>query len=368
MSQKLLKEYLHLLLEKSVAKATIKNVPVPDYKTFSELLSGIIGSSLTISSDINEIVAAAAINKGAPVDLSDAASYAAGGSASKVLQARFQEVLNRALAKNYTAEDASLYIAGEIARGNAMGLAALADSGGGKAFWTADRGASLSEFVEGDVVPSDNPTDFIVERSDGTVIGYSAKSTASAAANFKNPGLKKIEDLAGFMGGKAGGNRAPEIQAIYDAGNKKMNRKVPGYSSMTSDQKKKYADTAKELGLYDTVLGNMRDALLAGVENTLASKTGKRVVNEFIRSIVPELPNPPYKVVFGKSLESAVIKPPSGTEKVAIHFSDPKAKISVVASGTSGITFVSSKAGKLFTFRIKFESVYGTNLKGALAD
>lgn len=341
--------------------------PTPDLQTFSALMHDIVGSALTISSDINEISAVATINKGSPVDITDAAQYAQGGSAAAVLNDRFQQVLSRAKSAGYSKEDAMSYIAGELARGSALGMAAIRDAGGGEAFWTADRGASLAEFVNGEV-SRDNPTDFLVVTSEGYPIGYSAKSTAGAASNFKNPGLKEIEDLAGYPSGESSGRRATEVQSIYDAGNKKMNRIIKGYTSLTQEEKKEYRDIAAENGLYDFVQGGVRDLLLDGISNTLSTKKGQSLGNMFLRSVVPDLPNPPFKVVFGKGLTGATIKPPSGSESVSMHMSTPGAILSVQPSGINGITFISSVAGKLFTYRIKFMGGYGTSLKGAVAN
>lgn len=369
MEKSILEDYIRLiLLEKNgKSKKIFPTVTeVPDFKTFTELSRKIVGNSLTLSSDINEIAAAATVNKGSPVNAADVTIYAPSGGASAVIISRFGDILARAKKAGLGEDEASLYIAGEIARGSAMGMAALKDSGGGEAYWTADRGDSLQDFVDGEV-SKNNPTDFLVVTPSGP-IGYSAKSTAAAATNFKNPGLKDIEDLAGLEGGVAGGDRAPEIMAVYQKYDKRMNRVVPGYASMSRSEKKKYRDVAQERGFDVLALSEIRDVLLAGIQATLAGRGGERIAREFLRKMVPELPNPPYKVVYGSGLESAVIKPPSGTVTVALHAASPRAKIVVEPSGNNGIKFSStdSRVGKIFTYRIKFESSYGTSLKGAV--
>ena len=368
MNNDLLSEYVRVIIETraSPKKPQISVAAIPDWDTFSELARKIVGNALTISSDINEIAAVAAVNKGSAINAVDVMSFAQGGSAKDVLADRFALVLSKAekaYGLTHAATQASAYVAGELARGSAMGIAAIADCGGGDAYWTADRGAKLADFIEADTeVSADNPTDFLVVTTDGN-FGYSAKATVGAAANFKNPGLQVLEDLAGLTGGTAGGARDPEITVIYAAANKKMEKKVPGYSTMSAEDKKEYRDVAKELDLYNAVQGGVRDVFL---EKLAKKKSSRASVTKFLRSFVPELPNPTYKVVFAKGLNSAVIKPPSASGAIALHIASPAAKLSAVASGTNGITFVSTASGKLFTYRIKFVGGFGTSLKGSV--
>lgn len=350
------------------------DVPAPDWAVFTQLAHDIVGNALTISSDINEIAAVATVNKGSPVNASDVASHAKGGSASSVIAERFQEVLTKALAAGYSKKEASAYIAGELARGSAMGMAALQDCGGGEASWTADRGADLADFVQpGTKVSPKNPSDFVVETDDGRKIGYSAKATAGAASNFSNPSLASLEILAGFPLKGGIRVRSPQVAAVYASAIKDMNKAVPGFSGMSPEEKKKYREVAKDLGLYDKVQSGTRDVLLAAIQQRLATREpagdgeqGKDPVEQFLRSVVPDLPNPPFKVVFGKKLGGAVIKPPSAAAGVALHLSTSDAKLTAKAAGSSGITFVSSAGGKLFTFRIKMAGGFGSSLKGAV--
>lgn len=343
------------------------DVPAPDWTVFTKLAHDIVGNALTISSDINEIAAVATVNKKSPVNASDVASYAKGGSASSVIEERFQEVLTKALAAGYSKKEASVYIAGELARGSAMGMAALQDCGGGEAFWTADRGADLADFVQPETkVSPKNPSDFVVETDDGTAIGYSAKATAGAASNFSNPSLASLEILAGFPLKNGIRVRSPQVAAVYASAIKDMNKAVPGFSDMSSEEKKDYREVAKRKGLYDKVQSGTRDVLLAAIQQRLVTRGSKDLVEQFLRSVVPDLPNPPFKVVFGKKLGGAVIKPPSAAAAVALHLSTPRAKLTAEAAGSSGITFVSSAGGKLFTFRIKMAGGFGSSLKGAV--
>lgn len=343
-------------------------VGVPDVLTFNKLMKDIVGSARTLSSDLNEIAAAAAVNKGSAVDASDVAQYADGGSAKTVVVEKMKQIVDRALEAGYDIEDASSYIAGELARGSAMGLAALADfNAPGKAFWTADRGAELSRFIARRTsVSPENPTDFLIQGKGRRVMGYSAKSTASAASNFKNPGLAPLIFLAGDN----------PIPGIYAENDKEMERYVKGYTKMSRAEKKQYRELAAEKGMMKSQ-SKMRDSLFTLINGRLSSNSeeAKLLADEFLRMIVPDVPNPPYKIVYTQGITNAVVKSSGVHSRVANHFSS-NATLLAEKSGTgeedsnsNGIRFVSVSAGgekvTLFTYRIKFENGYGSTVKAA---
>ena len=72
----------------------------------------------------------------------------------------------------------------------------LRDKGYGSpvtAYWTSRQGFSFKKITGIDVDQRLNPTDVLVQLSDGKFYGISAKSTVSGGAGFKNPGVGTID-------------------------------------------------------------------------------------------------------------------------------------------------------------------------------
>ena len=78
MKEELLRKWVRNILAERASSSVLTVQPTPDLTTFAKLSTAIIGNSKTVSSDINEIVGAAHVNKGSDVTFNDAMNFAKG--------------------------------------------------------------------------------------------------------------------------------------------------------------------------------------------------------------------------------------------------------------------------------------------------
>ena len=214
-----------------------------------------------------------------------------------------------------------------------------------KVYWTARPGV-LQKAVGKDVDSRKNPTDILIEFSDGKFLGISAKSTkGNTDIGFKNPGMGTIEsDLKINLKSAA---TKWENYAI-----KKF--KLP---SSTSERKakirKSVAIQEQTQALGSMVLTTLRDILLKKLRSMTQPALKKYILNSWMDSNQNLFP--PYIKVTGmgnKSPYTAKVDDPLKNEKLDA-LKTKKITLEVVGNESIGV-----KAGgkQLLKMRAKYES------------
>lgn len=213
-----------------------------------------------------------------------------------------------------------------------------------KAWWTARPGV-LSSAVGQEVDSRKNPTDTLLQFSDGKFLGLSAKATKSKGdIGFKNPGLGTIENALSLS-----------LKGIVD---KKVDAAIKKHDLPKSAGPRKKAIRADSNIQADTVkmgtaaLKQLRDALYKKLSSMKPKDLREHLVDEWMDA---KIVYPPYIKVTGHGKNgnyTASIMDPLDNPKLKALSRD---KLSVEKVGNDSIGI---KAGtkKIMKMRFKFES------------
>lgn len=214
-----------------------------------------------------------------------------------------------------------------------------------KVYWTARPGV-LQKAVGKDVDSRKNPTDILIEFSDGKFLGVSAKSTkGNADIGFKNPGMGTIES-----------DLKIDLKSIVSKSeNDAIKRfKLP---TSTSERKAKIRKSpqvqAQTQALGSLLLAKLRDAILKKLKSMAQPALKKYILNSWMDSNQNLFP--PYIKVTGmgnKSPYTAKVDDPLKNEKLDA-IKTKKITLEVVGNESIGV-----KAGgkQILKMRAKYES------------
>jgi len=215
-----------------------------------------------------------------------------------------------------------------------------------KIWWTARAGV-LSKAVGQSVDPTKNPTDVLIQFSDGQFLGVSAKSTKSQGEiPFKNPGIKTIDKQLGLSMGK----KADEItkQLVKELGlpasagaRKKFLRQKENEHIRQSTISKGFA-----------IMTDIRDTLLHKLKSLNPKAAREHILTTWLNA-VPTFP--PYIKVTGhgsgKKLKATISNPLKNQKTVLLMNNDPEFEpVGVDSIG------VSAGGQHIMKMRVKFES------------
>jgi len=212
-----------------------------------------------------------------------------------------------------------------------------------KTVWWTARPGILSKAVGIDVDSRKNPTDVLIQFSDGEFLGVSAKSTkTSGDIGFKNPGIGTVSK-----------NLNIDLSKFNDDGVKAILKEFPKLSAASSKRKgeiradAKIKNRAEEIG--SNVLNSIRDELL----KNLAKKNDKDIKDYLLNDWMDakSAVYPRYVKVTGMKGRAVVEDPMSNTKTAAL--SSQKVSLSKVGNDSIGVM-----AGKkrIMKMRAKFES------------
>lgn len=210
-----------------------------------------------------------------------------------------------------------------------------------KVWWTARPGV-LAKAVGRSVDSRKNPTDILVQFSDGEFLGLSAKSTKTQGdIGFKNPGAGTIERNLGI-----------NLKSISDAGVTELMNKYPELSKTASKRKKEIrANSAIKADA--EIIGTK---VLNGIREALYSKLSKMDQNELLNYIMDDWMDanevyPRYVKITGMRV-GAKVEDPLANSKISA-LSTEKIKISKVGNDSVGIMAGNKRIMKM---RAKYES------------
>lgn len=210
-----------------------------------------------------------------------------------------------------------------------------------KVWWTARPGV-LAKAVGREVDSRKNPTDILVQFSDGDFLGLSAKSTKTQGdIGFKNPGAGTVEKNLGI-----------NLKAISDAGVSELMKKYPDLSATASKRKKEIRADSKIKADAETigtkVLNGIRDELYKKLSTMDQEALLNYVLNDWMdaNEVYPR-----YVKITGMRV-GAKVEDPLANSKIAA-LSTEKIAISKVGNDSVGIM-----AGKkrIMKMRAKYES------------
>ena len=213
-----------------------------------------------------------------------------------------------------------------------------------KAWWTARPGI-LSKAVGYSVDSRKNPTDTLIQFSDGNFLGLSAKSTKGKGdIGFKNPGMGTIEaDLK------------IELKSVVD---REENKFVERYDLSASKNKRKIEIRSND-ELFDAA-NDARDVTLRKVRNVFFKKL-KTLSQPKLRKYLlsnwmdAEIMLPPYIKVTGhgnKPPYTSSIMNPLENSKISMLYAK-KIELTNVGNDSVGVTAGKKKIMKM---RVKYES------------
>ena len=211
-----------------------------------------------------------------------------------------------------------------------------------KIWWTARPGV-LSKAVGVAVDSRKNPTDVLIQFSDGEFLGVSAKSTkTSGDIGFKNPGIGTVSknlkiDLSG--------HNTDAVEALL--------KQYPDLSRSAKTRKKeirvdsKIAKRAEELGA--KVLNSIRDDLLKSLKTKKDEDLKEYLLSDWLDA--KDAVYPRYVKVTGMKTGASIEDPMSNTKIAALSSED--VVLSKVGNDSIGVM-----AGKkrIMKMRAKFES------------
>lgn len=210
-----------------------------------------------------------------------------------------------------------------------------------KVWWTARPGV-LAKAVGRAVDSRKNPTDILVQFSDGEFLGLSAKSTKTQGdIGFKNPGAGTIERNLGI-----------NLKSISDSGITELMNEYPELSKTASTRKKEIrANSAIKADA--EVIGTK---VLNGIREALYSKLTKMDQNELLNYIMDDWMDanevyPRYVKITGMRV-GAKVEDPLANSKISA-LSTEKIKISKVGNDSVGIMAGNKRIMKM---RAKYES------------
>lgn len=213
-------------------------------------------------------------------------------------------------------------------------------------WWTARMGSLGDAVGRKDVDQRKNPTDILVQLSDGTFIGFSAKSTQGKSdIGFKNPGLGTVEKAL-----KIDLNR--KVVLITEKYIKQFNL-PPSTSARKSAIRAKPAIKAVTEVAGVKLLADIRDTMLKRMASMSQPALRKYIIDYWMDA--NEGAYPPYVKVtgFGKTAPfTAKISDPLKNEKMT-YLQTKSIKLEKVGNESIG---VSAGGHRLMKMRAKFES------------
>lgn len=214
-------------------------------------------------------------------------------------------------------------------------------------WWTARGKDLLSRAVGQPVDPTKNPTDVLIQFSDGQYLGVSAKSTKSQGEiPFKNPGIKTIDKQLGLSMGK----KADEItkQLVKELG-------LPATAKLRKKflrQKENEHIRQSTINKGFAIMTDIRDTLL----NKLKSMSPKAAREHILTTWLNAMPTfPPYIKATGhgkgSKLKVTISNPLKNQKTVALMNNKPEFE-------PTGVDSIGVSAGgqHIMKMRVKFES------------
>lgn len=225
-----------------------------------------------------------------------------------------------------------------------------------KVWWTARRG-DLERIFKRKIEPKENPTDVLVEFSDGNFLGLSAKSTAKVegAIAFKNPGVKNFSsdfniDLEQWI-------KKKEKRALSPF-KKELPKTKSGLTTYVKKNKhiKALLDT-----LADKIITDLRDISFTHLRKLTQDTLKKHLKNVWL-NVDPRI-FPYYITVTGRGSNekySANVSDPNKNEKIKLI---QNGKITFSKQGNNSIG-VKANNKRIMTMRFKYkETKLASNIK-----
>lgn len=213
-------------------------------------------------------------------------------------------------------------------------------------WWTARMGSLGDAVGRKDVDQRKNPTDILVQLSDGTFIGFSAKSTQGKSdIGFKNPGLGTVEKALKI-------NLSAKVTTITE-------KYVKQFKLPSSTSARKTAIRAKPTIKAVTeaagvkLLAEIRDVMMTKMKTMSQADLRKYIIDYWMDA--NETAYPPYVKVtgFGKAMPfTASITDPLKNDKLR-YLQTLRIQVEKVGNESIG---VSAGGHKLMKMRAKFES------------
>jgi hypothetical protein len=214
-----------------------------------------------------------------------------------------------------------------------------------KVWWTARPGV-LQSAVGKDVDSKKNPTDILIQFSDGKFLGISAKATKSRGdIGFKNPGMGTIEkDLKIKL--------QPIIKKFEEEAIKKF-KLPPGAAARKQAIRKSKTTQVQTQALGSQALKKVRDVLFKKLQSLNQTQLRKYILTGWMDANVDLFP--PYIKVTGmgsKSPFTAKVEDPLRNNKLTA-LNENKISLEKIGNESIGI-----KAGsqKILKMRVKYES------------
>lgn len=210
-----------------------------------------------------------------------------------------------------------------------------------KVWWTARPGI-LSKAVGRQVDSRKNPTDILVQFSDGDFLGLSAKSTKTQGdIGFKNPGAGTIERNLGI-----------NLKTISDKGVDELLKKYPNLSKTASKRKKEIRADSKIKAEAEAI----GTKVLNGIRDELYTKLSKMKQDELLNYILNDWMDanevyPRYVKITGMRV-GAKVEDPLANSKIAALSTE---KISITKVGNDSVGIMAGKK-RIMKMRAKYES------------
>jgi hypothetical protein len=210
-----------------------------------------------------------------------------------------------------------------------------------KIFWTARKGSLQRAVGNQGKVDKGNPTDVLIQFTDGKFLGISAKSTLkNAEIGFKNPGMGTVERNLGIE--LASIKKEAEEQFIikYDLPKSASSRK----KVIRSEGYKQEADAEGS-----KVMSKMRDILLSKLKTMSDDDSKQYLLSDWMDA--SDIVYPSYIKVTGKRSSVSIENPLSNSKIEYLN----KGGITFEPVGNESIG-VKSSGKKIMKMRFKYES------------
>lgn len=215
-----------------------------------------------------------------------------------------------------------------------------------KAWWTARPGV-LAKAVDREVDSRKNPTDILVQYSDGNFLGLSAKSTkTSGDIGFKNPGLGTVEKELSINLKQIVDKAVDDLLKMYPTLSKSAKARK---SEIRADELIK--TNAENIG--KTVLNSIRDELYNKLNGMKQDKLKDYLLDSWMDA--KNEVYPPYIKITGMK-NGAKIEDPLKNDKItALH--KGKVILEKIGNDSVGVSVkVGPKTKRIMKMRAKYES------------
>jgi len=215
-----------------------------------------------------------------------------------------------------------------------------------KVWWTARAGV-LSKAVGRNVDPTQNPTDVLIQFSDGQFLGVSAKSTKTQGEiPFKNPGIKTIDKQLGLSMGKRADEITKELVKNLGLPASAKARK----SFLRKKENKEIQQSTISAGF--AIMTDIRDTLLKKLRSMSPDAAREHILTTWLNAIPTY---PPYIKATGhgkgSKLKVTIMDPLKNQKTTLLMNNSPEFE-------PVGVDSVGVSAGghHIMKMRVKFES------------